>query len=247
MAMRKKIIRLKETTSTNDYIRNCREQADLLMVTADFQTAGRGQGSNSWESEPGKNLLFSMLVHPTMVPLGRQFLLSMTEALALKEALDSFAPGFRVKWPNDIYWEDFKVSGTLIETTLSAGHVKDCIFGTGIDVNQSVFHSDAPNPLSLCSIVGKEVKPDKVLKRVVEAFEKYYSLLSEGAYTDISALYHEALYRRHGFFPYRDKEGVFEAAIVEVEDSGQLVLRDRADRFRSYGFKEISFILPQRS
>ena len=106
--MKKKIIRLKETTSTNDYIRTCdlSDRYDLLVVSADYQTAGRGQGTNTWESEPGKNLLFSMLTHPTSVPLGRQFLLSMAEALALKEALDSFVEGFEVKWPNDIYWKD---------------------------------------------------------------------------------------------------------------------------------------------
>ena len=245
--MKKKIIRLKETTSTNDYIRTCdlSDRYDLLVVSADYQTAGRGQGTNTWESEPGKNLLFSMLTHPTSVPLGRQFLLSMAEALALKEALDSFVEGFEVKWPNDIYWKDSKVSGTLIETRLSGGHIQDCIFGSGIDVNQWEFRSGAPNPLSLCSIIGREVKTDKVLKRVVEAFEKYYGLLMEGDYTDIAALYHESLYRRHGFFPYEDKEGRFEAAVVEVEDDGHLVLRDRDDRFRTYGFKEVNFILPQ--
>ena len=134
-----------------------------------------------------------------------------------------------------------KICGTLIEITLSAGRIKDCIFGIGLNVNQQVFTSDAPNPVSLAQILDHETDRKKLLNEVLEAFDKYYSWIENGRYGDISALYHEALYHRHGFYPYRDvaKNEVFEAAIVEVEDDGTLVLRDRKGVFREYRFKEV--------
>ena len=106
----------------------------MTVVVADYQTAGKGQGTNTWESEAGKNLLFSVLVHPTMLPVRSQFLLSEAGALALKEALaDYVKDDIRLKWPNDIYWKDKKLSGTLIETKLAAGRIKDCVFGGGAE------------------------------------------------------------------------------------------------------------------
>ena len=86
--MKVEIIELQEVDSTNNYLAKYKsaDQADMVVAVADYQTAGRGQGINRWESERGKNLLFSMLIHPVMVPVARQFLLSMAGALALKMA-----------------------------------------------------------------------------------------------------------------------------------------------------------------
>ena len=114
-------INLHSTDSTNNYLRGyvMNDNDDIVVVKADYQTAGRGQGSNTWESEDGKNLLFSLMVLPHTVPVASQFVLSMTMAVALKEALDGYAEGFELKWPNDIYWHNLKISGTLIETTVS--------------------------------------------------------------------------------------------------------------------------------
>lgn len=240
-----RMIRLDTVDSTNSYLRNYQpaEGEAMTVVVADYQSAGRGQGSNTWESEAGKNLLLSILVHPTMVPVARQYLLSMAGSVALQSVLAGYGEGFTVKWPNDIYWQDKKVSGTLIETTLGGGHIKDCIFGVGINVNQSHFASDAPNPVSLCQIVGHEIDREELLQNIIKMFRRCYALLENGYYGDVAALYHDALYRKHGFHTYRDKDGEFEAAIVEVEDNGHLILRDREDRMREYAFKEVAFVL----
>ena len=181
-----------------------REGETMTVVYADEQTAGRGQGSNHWESEPGKNLTFSVLVHPTMVPVMRQFLLS------------------------------------LIETRLGGGHVKDCVYGTGVDVNQEKFVSDAPNPVSMKQILGHDVDLKELLNKIIDSFKKYYAAIENGEYAAISELYHSGIYRAHGFHRYKDKDGEFEAAIVEVEDSGNLILRDREGCIRSYAFKEVA-------
>lgn len=108
--MNTKIIKLEETDSTNTYLKNYSPSDDeeMVVAVADYQTAGRGQGTHAWESERGKNLLFSILVRPVWVPVTRQFLLSMAGAIALKDVLDTYTEGITLKWPNDVYWYDKK-------------------------------------------------------------------------------------------------------------------------------------------
>lgn len=242
--MKTKIIRLEEIDSTNRYLKNYREEGDeeMIVAVADYQAAGKGQGTHTWESEKGKNLLFSIKVYPHWIPVRRQFVLSMAGALAVKDALDSYVENITLKWPNDVYWTDQKISGTLIENTIDSKGIKSCVFGIGLNVNQLVFHSDAPNPVSLAQILGHEVDRDEVLKKILDGFEKYYELLRRADYMDVSGIYHLSLYRRKGFHPYRDADGEFEGALVEVEDDGHLILHDRQGRIRSYAFGEISIV-----
>lgn len=242
--MKTKIIRLEEIDSTNRYLKNYREEGDeeMIVAVADYQAAGKGQGTHTWESEKGKNLLFSIKVYPHWIPVRRQFVLSMAGALAVKDALDSYVENITLKWPNDVYWSDQKISGTLIENTIDSKGIKSCVFGIGLNVNQLVFHSDAPNPVSLAQILGHEVDRDEVLKKILDGFEKYYELLRRADYMDVSGIYHLSLYRRKGFHPYRDADGEFEGALVEVEDDGHLILHDRQGRIRSYAFGEISIV-----
>lgn len=242
--MKTKIIRLEEIDSTNRYLKNYREEGDeeMIVAVADYQAAGKGQGTHTWESEKGKNLLFSIKVYPHWIPVRRQFVLSMAGALAVKDALDSYVENITLKWPNDVYWNDKKISGTLIENTIDSKGIKSCVFGIGLNVNQLVFHSDAPNPVSLAQILGHEVDRDEVLKKILDGFEKYYELLRRADYMDVSGIYHLSLYRRKGYHPYRDANGEFEGALVEVEDDGHLILHDRQGRIRSYAFGEISIV-----
>ena len=213
------------------------------MVTARHQTAGRGQGGNRWEDAEGQNLLFSIQIRPVEVAIDHQFVLAMAEALALKRALDAYADGMELKWPNDIYHRDRKLSGTLIETAVSGGRLKRMILGTGINVNQRRFTSDAPNPVSLSQITGSDESIDRLLERILQAFDDYYRRVLEGDYAGISHEYHEALYRRKGFYRYRDKDGEFDAELVGVAYDGRLSLRDSEGRQRSYAFKEVEFII----
>lgn len=243
--MNTKIIRLQEVDSTNRYLREYQEtnEEDMVVAVADYQTAGKGQGLHVWESEDGKNLLFSIKVHPHWVPIRRQFVLSMAEALAVKDALDTYVDGISLKWPNDVYWNDKKISGTLIETTVDSKGIKTCIFGTGINVNQKQFLSDAPNPVSLCQILGHEVDREELLQKIIDAFGKYYELLRRADYMDVSGIYHLALYRRKGYHIYEDADGEFEGAFVEVEDDGHLILHDKQGVIRSYAFGELTYKL----
>ena len=233
------IIRLDNTTSTIDFLlaSGCKEE---LCVIADYQSAGKGMGQNTWESERGKNLLFSVLLHPVWLPVAEQYLMSMAWALALYDAvaelLGTQSAMLSIKWPNDIYYADMKLSGTRIDINLQGFAIQDMVIGTGINVNQTEFRSDAPNPVSLWQIIEQETDREQLLRNILKALAHYQG-------SDVKASYLSLLYRRKDFHPYVDKDGAFMAEIVDVEDDGHLLLRDEEGKERRYAFKEVSFII----
>ena len=234
-----------EVSSTNTYVKELLtagvELPELTLVDADFQTGGRGQQQNVWESEADKNLLFSFLCHPTFLPATHQFVLSQAIAVAVYRTLSDLTEGISIKWPNDIYWNDRKICGILIECNLMGSTIKDCIIGTGINVNQTEFRSDAPNPVSLAQITGFTFNRQQILNRVVEEFSELYKAINPDA---LKSEYMQHLYRREGFHPYQEPNGEpFEAAMVDVEPTGHLVLRLCDGSIRKYEFKEIKYIL----
>lgn len=252
-----KIIKLSETDSTNRYLldeASAFASEDITVAIADYQSAGRGMGSNTWESETGKNLLFSILVHPVWVPVNTQYLLSMTEALALRDAIADIiassgldAVDVTIKWPNDIYWKNKKISGTRIDGNIKGGKLTDLIIGTGINVNQREFHSDAPNPVSLWQITGKEYDRDEILSNILEYFKCYlekardeWDSMQKCDY--IMKKYHRHLYRRNGIYRYEDKDGEFDAELVSVHPNGIMTLRKTDGSLSKYEFKEVKFI-----
>lgn len=224
-----------ETDSTNRWLR---EQGgeENVVVWADYQTAGRGCGTNHWESERGKNLTFSMLLHPHDVPAQKQFRISRAISLALCKALGQHIGDLSIKWPNDIYWRDGKIGGILIEVSLLGNKVKDCIIGIGLNINQRVFRSDAPNPVSMWQICEQETDCEQLLQEILQAFQEYMGKSNKDEYQSM-------LYRRKGFHPYADKDGAFMAEIIDVEDDGHLLLRDDNGQLRRYAFKEVTFVI----
>lgn len=221
-----------------------RLDAEFVAVLADSQTAGRGQRGTSWESAAGRNITAGLLLRPLFLRATEQFRLSEAFALAMADALGRYTDGIRVKWPNDIYYKDSKICGMLLEHDLAGERIVRTIIGPGINVNQAHFESDAPNPVSLCQIIGREVPLSEVWTAVLVRFERYYRCLQAGKGVVLDRLYHRRLYRRDGFHPYRDGCGVFRAEIVGVRPDGRLVLRDADGLTRTYAFKEVSIVLP---
>lgn len=240
-----KIIFVAETDSTNRFLGDYQGEEGRLMTVAwtDYQTAGRGQGSNTWESERGKNLTFSIKVHPKGVPAARQYVMLEAAALAVKDALSSFVGGITIKWPNDIYWLDKKISGTLSTCSVNGTHIKDCIIGTGINVNQCVFNSDAPNPISLRQITGLHIDRERLLKDITERLSHYIARIDNGDFDNIHNEYKACLYRRTGMFTFEDNEGRFLAEIFDVEENGHIVLKRENGTLSTYAFKELKFII----
>jgi len=240
------IIHLEEVVSTNLSLRERLDGRSLpegSALWADIQTAGRGQVGNSWESEAGKNLTFSTVLYPDVIPANKQFLISQITALSVKETLDQYTGEITIKWPNDIYWQDKKICGMLIENDLAGSIIYCSIQGIGINLNQEIFLSNAPNPVSLTQITGLTYGREEILHQFLSRFYHYYLLLLQEKEGDIRSLYHSALYRNDGFYLYEDNESRFEATIEEIEPSGHLILRLRDNSLRRYAFKEVRFIM----
>ncbi|MBP3670936.1 MAG: biotin--[acetyl-CoA-carboxylase] ligase [Bacteroidaceae bacterium] len=239
------IVKLEAIGSTNTYIDQI-DVADSLsegyVVVAHSQTAGRGQRGNSWEAAPGKNLTFSYLLRPHDVVAHEQFILSQAVALAVVDVLSRYADGFSVKWPNDIYYCDKKIAGILIEHNLTGSHISRTIVGIGLNINQASFVSDAPNPVSLLQIMGREYDLDDVLSAILQATSMRYAMCNDDR-EGLRQAYANVLYRREGYYRYRDADGEFEAAIRDVRPDGYLLLVDRAGREREYAFKEVAFVI----
>ena len=236
--------------STNTYLRNLNggdPAYDYEVAVATFQTAGRGQKGNSWESEAGKNLLFSILAHPSEIKVQEQFYISEAIALAVSDSViaaigPEFAGGISVKWSNDIYWNDYKMAGILIENTLQGNSILDTVVGVGLDVNQEVFVSDAPNPISLKNITGKDFDIDSLLTDIIDRFIGYLEY-PVNRRQDLDQLYRDRLYRREGYHKFRDENGIFVACIEGIRPDGCLMLLTDGGEHRVYEFKQVQFIL----
>jgi len=252
--MEYKVIHIDETDSTNRWLWNHvlpQAAGVCAVVVAEYQTAGKGCGSNSWESERGQNLTFSVLLHPkemrfgavaysTRLPADCQFRISEAVSVALCKTLEPLlGEPVEIKWPNDIYVGDRKICGILIENRLKGRLITDSIVGIGLNVNQTEFRSDAPNPVSVAQIVGHETDREALLK----AFLQQLSATMEMEPEPLMGAYRSRLYRREGRHRFSDSGGVFEAQVLNVLDDGRLVLLNSDGIARMYAFKEVQYMI----
>ena len=251
-------IHLTEVHSTNSWLLEQLQQgndlADGTVVWTDAQTAGRGQRGNVWESEPGKNLTFSLLLRPDTLAPRDQFVISEVAALSVLYGLqtvlpDDVAQRVSVKWPNDVYVGDEKICGMLVENQLQGSKIAYSIVGIGLNVNQEKWVGNAPNPTSVKCQIGKDTALLPLLNAICDRIYLGMEALSaspEEMFQQLHADYVTHLYRSEGFHPYVDAESglPFEAELVDVESNGILHLRDKEGKERAYGFKEVKFVLP---
>lgn len=242
------IIHLEQTHSTNRYMRQYAEvthhSKEGTVIWADFQTAGRGQKGNSWESTAGKNLLFSLLLCPTGIAAHEQFIISQVISLALLDVLNAIQPGFSVKWPNDIYYGEKKVAGILIENDLSGHTLYSSIIGVGLNVNQEVFESDAPNPISMKQITGITWDRHELLNELLERIFDHYTAALDHRSELIHDSYMKGLFRNEGYHPFLDEQKrPFEARIKRIDLTGEITLEDKQGTDRTFAFKEVEFVI----
>lgn len=235
---------LPEVDSTNTYMAaHAGEMAHGHAVRAVAQTAGRGQRGNHWEAEPGLNLTFSLMLHPRGIDAAAQFVISQAVALGVARVAARHLPSaeITVKWPNDIYAGDRKLCGILIENVIAGRSIVRSIAGIGLNVNQKIFRSDAPNPVSMAQIAGHTFGLPTLLDEIVA---EILALLSTPA--DLGAEYASRLWRRTGVHPFIDHTRAdlpMMASITSVAPSGIITLTDTAGTARHYAFKEISFVI----
>ena len=239
---RHQIIHLIETESTNQLLRSLSEAGTLpnkSVIWADYQTKGRGQAGNSWESESGKNLLCSILYYPERLLANRAFRVLEMAALSVKYTLNKYISDISVKWPNDIYWKDQKISGILIENDLTGHLITRSIIGIGINLNQTVFKDGSPNPISLSIITGNTYDREKILFLLLAEFVSLTKEFKDKGDDNLHQKYCTALYRRDGFHAYQDAAGCFKARIHTIDPSGQLILERQDCQLSTYNFKEV--------
>lgn len=243
------IRQLESVDSTNQFLQQCADKKNVeegFVVWAKEQTAGRGHGRNTWESEPDKNLTFSLLLKPVFVSPEHQFLLTQIVSLAIVEVLKEILPDetITIKWPNDIYIDNNKVAGILIQNFIKGQHIDYSIVGIGLNVNQAHFFSDAPNPVSLMQITNKplELKDllNKLLKRIQMIYEQSVSNLWRA---EINKRYLTHLYRYKEKALFKEKALQFEATILGIGKFGKLILQLESGEEKQYSFKEVEFII----
>ena len=242
--------------STNKYC----EALDLASV-GDFtcywalrQTAGIGQQGNHWEAEPGKNLTFSLVLHPTFLPADRQFRLTMALSLAVVDFLSTFnlQSPVSIKWPNDIYVpvpntvegrerrRYGKICGTLVSTRLQGRQIASAVCGIGLNINQVDFPTWVPHPTSLALLTGQHFELEPLLRQLLACVEKRYAALRHGHNPEPDYLAH--LLNLHTPARYKYKGEEFTATITGIDPYGRLLLATTDGQSLCCGMKEVALL-----
>jgi len=239
------IVRIQMTDSTNNYANQQIRVNDLPEGTVFLtyeQTSGRGQMKNIWESEAGKNLTFSIVLYPVFLEIRRQFMLSKVVTLGIYKALNKYVDKLKIKWPNDIYAGNQKLGGILIENSIMSGLLKSSVIGIGLNVNQTVFHSDAPNPVSMQVLTNQHYDCEKILTEVLSGINGYYNLLRQDNAKKIDQEFISVLYRLNEKHQFRSEDEIFEGEIIGVNEIGQLLIRKKDGEILDFHFKEVEFL-----
>ena len=178
-----RILWLESTESTNNALRTRLEACDnLSIVAARCQTAGRGQGSHSWFSSPGKNLTFSILYRyegDFSLAASDALLITQVTTLALRDYLLGHGVEARIKWPNDIWVGARKICGILIENILEGAFIRASIVGIGLNLNETGWPEGLPNPVSLHELTGRSYDPDTELVKLENELRRRFGLLAD--------------------------------------------------------------------
>lgn len=219
----------------------------MTMVRACRQTAGRGQRGNSWESQPDMNFTGSLFFKLPGFSAKNQFIISEAVALAVVDALKLLDVDAKVKWPNDVYVGDRKICGILIEHSVMGMNLSHSIAGIGVNLNQSEFFSDAPNPASVIQLTKNSHSIEDFTHSLGRILEKSLNALTDDdALKSTHQRFLDTLWRGDGnYYSFRDvKSGCkFKARIADIEMSGQLLLSLPDNTTRRYVFKEVEFLL----
>lgn len=246
MIIGSKILFFEKLPSTNSYAIDLLKENMLpegTIVHTNYQAAGRGYSANKWESKDSKNLLISIVLYPSFIKPEDQFSISMTISLGICEFLEQHIPACTIKWPNDIYVSNDKIAGILIESTIAGDKLEYSIVGIGLNINQSVFSSQIPNPTSLRLITGEDYDTTICLKNLSAAIDRKYKQLIAGENDSIKKEYISRLFRHYEWAEYKDENEQFQGRILSVNDEGRLIIETNSGKKREYGFKEVEYII----
>jgi BirA family biotin operon repressor/biotin-[acetyl-CoA-carboxylase] ligase len=235
-------IHLDNCNSTQDYLKEQLAQGveTDLLISCENQTQGHGRNQKKWETLP-HSLYFSFNLEPNPKVTWTAIELSVIIADYFYE---KFGESLKLKWPNDIYVGDKKLGGILIENSIMSGTIKSSIVGVGLNINQTDFKSNAPNPVSLKMLTNKHCESEGILQDILAEVSRYYDLLCLGDFEKIDREFLSALYRlneRH----YFKSNVIFEGEIVGVDPIGKLLIKKDDGRISEFYFKEVEFLQKQ--
>jgi len=240
----KDIIILESIDSTNNYaieiLKRKRLNEGTIIITHE-QTKGKGQKGNYWESEPGKNLTFSLILYPDFLLAEKQFFITKLVSLALTDFLENYLTDITIKWPNDIYYRNKKIAGILIENAIITVKLKYSVVGIGININQREFLSGFSNAISLSKITGKEYDLHKLLIELKKYLNNRYNQLKNTKITTLNNDYYRKLYRIGIQSRFISKGATFAGSIKGTTENGKLKIELNNGEIKLFDFKEVKF------
>lgn len=238
----KKVYFLPQCHSTNEEAQVLLKQSVIegTTVITQNQTNGKGQRGNTWESQPGLNATFSTILKPTFIIPSQQFSLHLIVSLAVHDALfPILGKKLKIKWPNDVYYDDRKLGGILIENSIKASQIETAVVGVGININQVEF--SLAQATSLKEITDHEFEVNEIVENVLVALETRYLKLKNGQIELLRTEYLARLFRFNQSSQYSNGVHSFEGMIVGISKTGLLQIQC-FDEINEYDFKEINFI-----
>jgi BirA family biotin operon repressor/biotin-[acetyl-CoA-carboxylase] ligase len=238
----KQVVFVSECHSTNTLALQLSQNPSTVegtTIITHHQTAGRGQRGNTWITEPGQNLTFSIILKPSFLDIADQFFLNIVISLALCDFLDTKTEGYMIKWPNDILVHGKKICGILIENQVQGSRITAAIAGIGLNVNQAQFA--LPSATSLKLVVGDDTPLEPAFHELLKQVEGRYLQLRQNQRASLKQQYLARLYRRDEQHTFIAGDRSFDGTIRDVDDAGRLMVETNAGP-KYFGVKEISFV-----
>ena len=240
-------IELHLTDSTNNYALKQIHEGLAQHGTIYFareQTAGKGQRGKSWSAAKDSSLLLSIVINPKPLTVTQQFWLSACTAVSVCMFFNNYVEGAaRIKWPNDLYWQDRKAGGILIENIIGQGAWQWAVVGIGINVNQDVFPKTLPNPVSLKQITGRQYVLPDLANELGSIFNNNFNCLITTGFEDIYGSYLSLLYKRNEAARLKIGGRAFEAMIKSVSPAGKLIVEHGIEE--EFEFGEVEWVIPK--
>ena len=243
-------VELDSIDSTNNYAL-ARLHAGMAPHGSAFfaweQYAGKGQRGKPWWSERGNNLILSIVLNPAPLLLSDQFQLSACVAVATAEWFSRYAgDATRIKWPNDLYWQDRKAGGILIESIIGGTDSdksawKWAVTGIGININQVSFNPELRNPVSLRQITGKQFDARSMAVELCAVMDQHWNQLLLRGPGPLLERYQQLLFRRGERSAFRQGNRRFEARVEGVDEFGRLLLKN--EWVTPYEFGSLEWII----
>ncbi|MCK4561954.1 MAG: biotin--[acetyl-CoA-carboxylase] ligase [Flavobacteriaceae bacterium] len=241
-----KLVKLNAINSTNTYLKELAKEtgtSNWTVVSAEFQTSGRGQVQTKWMSDKGKNLIFSVLIEFKALKIKNQFYLNCAISLGVFEALKKYnLPQLMIKWPNDIMAVNKKIGGILIENSLKSDSIYKTVVGIGLNINQELFSKELPKAISMKNLLNREFDRDEILFRIVESIQVQIKLLQENKFELLHRNYELQLFKKDKVCMYEENEIKFLGKINGVSNQGLLIIEKENQVIKEYNFKEVKFL-----